>query len=189
MTSINFGSTPSINSISTTDYPKVPNCLTGTPSADCDEAIGDIYTTNTFCSDPAYQYTTFCACVNNSVPCPQTTMAACANTAYAYKPYAWTQSINGGPSQDDECKAINNCVNILEAGGTSNLVSGVSQVCGSTAPNSSVYNTLFSNPAVSLSLLFMIILLCIVIFIHTEDVELDLLSRVNGSSNSSSGQA
>jgi hypothetical protein len=189
MSQIVFGPDPAL----TTLPANIQSCLTGAPSETCDQLIGSLaqgYNATTggpFCASPQYKTTTYCACVNNSVPCPQTTMSACANTAFAYKPYAWSVApAPGAASPNEECKASNNCLNIIQVSGSQNVTSSINQSCGGgEAPNNIIVSTFISYPYITILLFFMIILLCIAIFIHTEDVEQELiLQNHNGTGRS-----
>ena len=96
------------------------------PSAECDGAVGSAAAGYGFCSDPTYRRMTYCACVNNSVGCPEYAMASCANAAYSYKPAAWYAPKADGLSQDAVCAKAPVCVNLV----VGNTSGHVTQQCG-----------------------------------------------------------
>ena len=93
------------------------------PSADCDAIIGSTAEPPGFCSENAYKQTTYCACVNNALPCPLYTSTACANSANAYVSSKLSAGLTG-------CKDQNFCINVVDVGGSQNIVSGITQQCG-----------------------------------------------------------
>lgn len=135
------------------------------PSQACDVIMGDAQTGTGFCASPAYEQTTYCACVNNAVACPQNSMAACANALYSYKPWAWNQAV-GGESKNETCAKAPICVNLVEVGGSQNIVSGITQQCG-TIQN--ITNILKTDPTLAVLLFVLIIAFIIVLSISPTD--------------------
>lgn len=141
------------------------------PSATCDNLIGDADSGHGFCSLPEYRTTTYCACVNNSAPCPQISMASCANAAFSYKPAAWytpTGPNGSGPSKNADCATSPICINLVEVGGDQNVVSGITQQCGTIT---NVTNVLKTNPFLAVLTFLLVIVLIIVMTSHTESAE------------------
>jgi hypothetical protein len=110
-----------------------PNAQTVTT----DGVIGSLASGQGYCSqttpDPRYPgsapyaQSTYCACVNNAIPCPMVAAAACANSAFAYLP---TRMTPPSGSAYAVCKDRPICINIVEVGGNQNIVSGITQQCG-----------------------------------------------------------
>lgn len=158
-----FGNDPDISTLD----PKVQACLPpNEPTQDCDKTIG--YAGNGgFCDNPNYQQTTYCACVNNAVACPQFSMAACANAAYSYKPWSWYQTLpNSTASKDSECSTSPICVNLLEIGGEGNLTSNITQQCGVIT---NITNILKTKPTFAILLLILFIALIIIMSLSTQN--------------------
>lgn len=172
-----FGPDPMLTSLPS----DMQNCLTTTPTPACDVIMGSAPSGQGHCANAMYAQTTYCSCVNNSMPCPQTTMAVCANTAYAYKPASWSVADANGVSTDENCRVANLCFNLVDVNGASNVVSSVNQSCGGGANQSSnkIIQVVSTNPILSFLLFFMIIVLLIVISIHTDDIENDILTKLN----------
>ena len=108
----------------------VAACLTGGPTSDCDaRIIGDWATPGSFCGTPATWQTKYCACVNGAAPCPmlQGGAGGCSNEALAYR--STSQAAPGG-QEYKACQGAQICVNLVEALGGGDVVSGVSQSCG-----------------------------------------------------------
>lgn len=144
----------------------VQNCLKpGGASYLCDGIIGDMDSQIGFCGESQYARTTYCSCVNNSVPCPVYSMASCSNSALAYKPWAWYQAQPGGESQDTKCGKEPICVNVVEAEGTNNLVPGLNQQCG-TIEN--ITNIAKTNPIMAAIIMILVIILVITLVIHID---------------------
>jgi hypothetical protein len=125
-----FGPDPAISDLSE----EVQACLqqpAGSESNSCDGIIGSASTGRGFCADEKYKQTTYCACVNNAISCPQVAMASCANAAFAYKPSVWYQRTGtNGPTPNETCSKSTICVNLIEVGGSHNIVTGANQQCG-----------------------------------------------------------
>lgn len=141
--------------------------MTSSPS--CDNYIGYAASGQGFCAQDEYKRTTYCACVNNAVACPQYSMASCANAAFAYKPSWWytkTGPNGDGPSKNETCEKTPICVNLVEVGGNQNMVANVTQQCGTVT---NVTNMLKANPMMSAFALILFIMLIIVLAVHTED--------------------
>jgi hypothetical protein len=125
--------------------------------------IGNAATGYGFCGQEETAQMTYCACVNNSTACPQYSMASCANSAYAYKPWSWYQpGLAGKPSEDAKCEKTPICVNLVEVGGENNVVSGVTQQCGTF---SRMVNILKASPA--LAVLAFLLLIALVVTLVT----------------------
>lgn len=93
---------------------------TGQGTAPCDKTMGSIASGGGYCATTPYSTMTYCACVNNTLPCATVTSQYCSNDPYSYKPsYA-------SPS----CANANLCVNAVDTG--SGIVDGVTQVCGAS---------------------------------------------------------
>jgi len=138
-------------------------CLTPVASTPaCDEYIGSADSGQGFCADPLYKTTTYCACVNNAISCPQFSMASCANAAYAYKPswwYAGTGPGGAGPTPNATCATSPICVNLVEVGGDQNVVTGITQQCGTIT---NVTNVLKTNPTLA-TLAFLLFVILIIV--------------------------
>ena len=151
-----FGPDPPLDSLVGADAPfKV--CLGDNLSPEtrryCDEIVGRWGGTG-YCADSKFAQTTYCACVNNLIPCPMFAAAACANAAFSYR----TSRMQEGGVAYKECKGQPICVNIVEIGGSQNVVSGITQQCGVIQNIQNVYNT---NP--KLAVLTFILFIALVI--------------------------
>ena len=136
-------------------------------SAACDLIVGSSASGLGFCGDPRWRQTTYCACVNNSVGCPSFSMAACANSAHAYKPYAWYQSPQPGQlSPYETCAKSPICVNLVEVGGSQNVVSGITQQCGAIT---NLTRLLKANPVLAAAAFVLVIALIVVLSSDTVD--------------------
>jgi hypothetical protein len=124
-----------------TDFSKClpPNILTAKEQADCDKIVGSKASGSGFCSATNFGYDrmTYCACVNSAIPCPMLASAACANSANAYMP---SKMLPTGAAFA-ECKDARICVNIVEVGGSQNIVSGITQECGAIQNVENIINT------------------------------------------------
>jgi hypothetical protein len=158
-----FGPDPPLSSLGVT----AQQCLTpGASSAACDKYIGSADSKNGFCALDNYKTTTYCACVNNASPCPQFSMASCANAAYAYKPHWWYEPPTpGAPTPDTKCSTAPICVNLVEVGGGQNVVSGITQQCG-TIKN--ISNVLKTNPTLAVLTFLLFITLIVVMSLHAD---------------------
>lgn len=146
--------------------PLMQGCLPpNAPSRSCDTAMGNAQSGTGFCASPSFEKTTYCACVNNAVTCPQNSMAACASALYSYKPWIWNQAI-GGESRNETCAKTPICVNLVEVGGSQNLVSGITQQCG-TIQN--ITNVLKTNPTLAILLFILFIAFIVVLSITPTD--------------------
>ena len=147
----------------------------------CDAFIGSAAQGSGFCALDEYKQTTYCACVNNAVACPQYAMASCANAAFAYRPAAWYAKTGAGhdsPSENDSCKSAPICVNLVEIGGEQNLVSGITQQCGTIT---NITNILKTNPTLAILAAVLLIMLIVVMSIHTDaDSKLPPMVPFNG---------
>jgi hypothetical protein len=143
-------------------------CLPPNSSTEqCDELIGSAQDGQGFCADPNYRQMTYCACVNNSVACPEYAMASCANSAYSYKPWAWYQpGPDGAPSKDQNCASAPICVNLMEVGGSQNVVSDITQQCGTIT---NITNVLKTNPKLAALTFLLFIILVVVMSMRTAD--------------------
>ena len=96
------------------------------PSPACDAIVGDT-AHGGYCSEAPYRTMGYCACVNNAIGCPMIAAAACANSAFAYRPTA----MQAPAGQDyQSCKGVTICNNIANVYGSQNIVSGITQECG-----------------------------------------------------------
>lgn len=97
------------------------------PSVACDAIVGSTTLGSGYCNDSQYEQTTYCACVNNSLPCPSITSTICSNFEYAYTPTTMMP-----PSGLDyiKCKSQPLCINLAEIGGSQNVVTSINQQCG-----------------------------------------------------------
>jgi hypothetical protein len=159
-----FGPDPPITSLGSS----VQNCLPpNKATAACDAVIGSAQTGNGFCANPQYAQTTYCSCVNSAVACPNFALAACANTEYSYKPWYWNQpSTTGGPSRNQYCAKAPVCVNLVEVGGSQNIVSGITQQCGTIKD---ITNIIKTDPTMAVLIFILFIALIIVATLHTDD--------------------
>jgi hypothetical protein len=97
-------------------------------------------------------------------------MASCANAAYAYKPYWWYQPpAPGAPTPNAACSAAPICVNLVEVGGEQNVVSGVTQQCGTIT---NITNVLKANPALAALTLLLFVALAVVMAIRADPARL-----------------
>ena len=141
------------------------------PSSECDLIVGntamgeqgtDPASLNGFCADPQYRETTYCACVNNAIPCPMIAAAACANSAFSYLP---TGMIPPSGEHYLTCKNEPICINILEVGGSQNVVSGITQQCGIIT---NITNVVKANPSLAIIIFVLLIALIVVTTIKTD---------------------
>ena len=130
------------------------------PTEACDALVGSAALGYGYCAEPAYQRMTYCACVNNAVGCPEYAMASCANSAFSYRPWAWYQPGPAGqPSRDQMCEKAPICVDLVEVGGSQNVVSDITQQCGAVT---NLSKRLGGNPAlVVLALVLLITLVAV----------------------------
>jgi hypothetical protein len=139
------------------------------PSLACDAIIGAADSGTGYCAADAYKTTTYCACVNNIQSCPQFSMASCANAAYAYRPAAWYAGTGPGglsPSYQQSCATSPICVNIVDVGGSQNLVSGITQQCGVIT---NVTNVIKASPILAILAFILIVALVYVLMSRTDD--------------------
>jgi hypothetical protein len=160
-----FGPDAPIEALNT-DFSKClpPNILTVKEQADCDKIVGSKASGSGFCSATNFGYDrmTYCACVNSAIPCPMLASAACANSANAYMP---SKMLPTGAAFA-ECKDARICVNIVEVGGSQNIVSGITQECGAIQNVENIINT---NRALAVIVFILIIILVILIAMRPED--------------------
>jgi len=120
---------------------------------------------NGYCSVDRYSRMTYCSCVNNAIPCPMDAAASCANSAFAYRP---SNMIAPNGQAFKACKDATICVNIVEVGGSQNVVTGISQECGAIQ---NVRNIINSNPILAgIALILIIILVFLVLSRSSDDV-------------------
>lgn len=146
-----FGPDPAFSTL-----PAAFQACINAPSASCDSAVGSADAHSGFCSGP-YAQSTYCACVNNVIPCPMKAAAACANAEFAYLP---TAMMPGG-RENAECASAQICVNSIEVGGSQNVVWDATQECGNTQV---LNHFLTSNPTYSV-LVFVLLLAMLVVAI------------------------
>lgn len=157
---VNFGPDPPISSLPS-DF---QNCLPpNEPTSACDGIIGSADSGYGMCSDPKYQQTTYCSCVNNQISCPQTAAASCANSSFGYRTFKYTQKFNG-VSDQDTCKNSPICVNILDVGGSQNIASNITQQCGVITNITKVLKT---SPVLALITFILIVVLIILMSTNT----------------------
>lgn len=146
------------------------------PSTACDLTVGSLASGLGYCgqvdpasgeaiTSPVYAQMTYCACVNNAAPCPEYTSAVCANSAFAYRPHAWYASPSQGESYDANCQNTPICVNLVEVGGDQNVVSGLTQQCGTFETLQLVIG---ANPALALVAFFLILVIAGLLLARTE---------------------
>jgi len=105
-------------------------------------------------------------------------MAVCANTAFAYKPYAWSE---GTPSLNSECRSAPVCINMIEVGGSQNIANNVKQSCNlGEATANAAGNAAMNAPYLFVLLLVLFVLLAVVASIHTTDKEEELERIIKG---------
>lgn len=151
-------------------------CLPPNPATpECDQVVRSLAAGQGYCGNrdgsgnptsANYGQMTYCACVNNAISCPEFTSAACANSAFAYKPYAWAVENAGGESQYSSCEDTPICVNILEVGGDQNVVSGLTQQCGTFQTVQLVIGT---NPALAALAFILIVVIVVLLLARTDD--------------------
>jgi hypothetical protein len=160
-----FGPDPPFDTL----YDTFRMCLQpGKSSSDCDKIVGSLEAGSGFCGpNSGYAKTSYCACVNNLIPCPTQTAAACANSAFAYRP---TSMLPGGVAYE-ECKDRSLCVNLNEVGGKDNIVSGVTLSCG---PVQKFGNTIQASPI--LAIIAFILLIALIVLFYTDTGTTNALS-------------
>ncbi len=152
-TFVQFGPDPPIDSLPAAFQACLPP---NAPSSSCDAIIGSLQEGTGFCSDSHYAQTTFCSCVNNAIPCPMLAAAACANSAFSY--VTSRQTPPDGEAYVT-CKGQPICVNIVEVGGNQNVVSGITQECGTIT---NIENTVSANPTLA-AITFIICIILIIL--------------------------
>lgn len=130
-------------------------------SPNCDATVGSAAAGQGYCSQPAYAQTTYCACVNNAIPCPMVAAAACANSAFAYAPT--TMQAPGGQAYL-RCKGQPICVNIVEVGGSQNIVTGITQQCGLITD---VQNLISTSPLLAALTFILIVMIAVLLSLRT----------------------
>jgi hypothetical protein len=140
-------------------------------SAGCDGSIGSLQSGSGYCAvttpDPRYPGTapyaqsTYCACVNNAIPCPMVAAAACANSAFAYAPTKMTPPDGAAYAA---CKGQPICVNLIEVGGNQNVVSGITQQCGVIQ---NIQNIISTNPALAVLAFLLFVTLVVLLSMKT----------------------
>ena len=133
------------------------------PSVACDNLMGSAQHGSGICADSSYAKTTYCACINNAIPCPMVAAAACANSAFAYLP---TNQLPPNGTEFLACKDRQICVNLVEVGGSQNVVSGITQQCG---PITNIYNSIKANPTLAILAFLLFILLVVLMSMRTGD--------------------
>ena len=140
-----------------------PNTLSPAQQASCDTAVGSMASGIGYCSEAPYNTMTYCACVNNAIPCPMIAAAACVNSAFSYRPSDMLAP-NGQSYLD--CKGTPICVNIVEVGGSQNVVSGITQECGVIQ---NITNVISTNPPLAVLAIILFIMLVILLSMRSED--------------------
>lgn len=132
-----------------------PNVLTPAQQSACDAIVGSITAGTGYCSVAPFTGMTYCGCVNNSIPCPMIAATACANSASAFQPTAMR-------APDGQaylaCKGRPVCVNLVEVGGSQNVVKGVTQQCGDIQ---NFRTFILANPALLILVILLVIMLAV----------------------------
>lgn len=133
------------------------------PSGKCDATIGSLESGQGYCSQSPYDKMTYCSCVNNAIPCPMVAAAACANSAFAYS----TTEMQAPDGQAyAACKGQPICVNIVEVGGSQNVVTGITQQCGVIQ---NVQNIISASPTLAAVAFILVIMLIVMMAMRVED--------------------
>ena len=131
------------------------------PTSQTDEIVGSLEAGRGFCGpNSGLAKMSYCACVNNKIPCPTKTAASCANSAFAYRP---TTMLPGGTSYE-ACENLSICVNLAEVGGEENLVAGITQSCG---PVQNFTNTIQASPILAIFAFILLIALIVLVYMDT----------------------
>ncbi|MFA6166973.1 MAG: hypothetical protein WC700_10170 [Gemmatimonadaceae bacterium] len=133
----------------------------GTPG--CDALVGSAASGNGYCSRSQYAQTTYCACVNNAIPCAGVVAAACVNSEFAYRPTAIR-----APAGEDylACKNLPICINVVEVGGNQNVVQNIKQECG---PITNITNIINANPTLAILVFVLVVALVILMRMSVSD--------------------
>jgi hypothetical protein len=137
--------------------------LTAAERQRCDAVVGSLASGNGYCANDRYSRMSYCACVNNAIPCPMVAASACANSAFAYRPSAMS------PPDGEAylgCKDATICVNLVEVGGSQNVVSGITQQCGVIQ---NVRNVIGAYPIFAVILLVLVVCLAMLLVIARDD--------------------
>lgn len=171
--------------------PDFSACLPPNPSSpDCDSTVGSLQSGLGYCScdcdsggdtppsasacppgtcdGKSYAHMTYCACVNNAASCPQLSSAPCANSAFAYQPWGWSNTKKGDSTYDEECATTPICVNIVEVGGDQNVVNDLTQQCGTFETVQIIIGT---NPALAALALFLVLVILGLLLARTDRPE------------------
>ena len=127
--------------------------------------VGSLASGQGYCSQAPWANMTYCACVNNAIPCPMMASSACANSAFAFKP---TNMLPPNGVSYGECKNASICVNVVEVGGSQNVVSNITQECGVIQ---NVQNLVNTSPMLAAITFILIIVLIILLAMKTEGGE------------------
>ena len=141
-TYLTFGPDPPLSSL----HPAFISCLPpNSATAACDQTVGSSIQMVGMCALPEYRQTTYCSCVNNSVPCPEFVSPPCANSGFSYKPYSWSvKNPLTDKSKTEVCADFPLCINYLNIAGTDEELATVSQQCGIiTNPVANQTNVIF----------------------------------------------
>lgn len=138
-------------------------CVEKPGTAACDALVGSAASGQGYCSRPAYAQTTYCACVNNAIPCAGIAAAACVNSEFAYLPTAM-RAPDG--QKYLECMATPICVNVFEVGGNQNVVQNIKQECG---PITNITNIINTNPVLAVLVFVLVVALVVLMRTHVED--------------------
>ena len=169
-----FGPDPPFSTLPQDFQDCITASRTTTPIDGCDTTVGGAISGQTtgYCMvQPAgsletdYSQTTFCACVNNAISCPEFSVASCADAENAYIP---TEMALGG-SDYTKCKGQPICVNLVDIGGSSNLASNITQECGVIT---NIYNTITASPALA-AIVFVLVLALIILMMSRTDEDYD----------------
>lgn len=119
------------------------------PTVDCDmNIVGSLAHGAGYCAYPAYADTTYCACVNAPITSSQCYFAPCANSAYAYMTTKMKEQSGAN------CPQGIVCINIVDVGGSQNVVTGITQQCGIIT---NIVNAIQANPVLA-SIIFVLVL-------------------------------
>jgi hypothetical protein len=160
-TFVKFG--PDAQLPNTPDGWPVLDCIKNKKSSpECDSIIGSAAIGSGFCSKSPWDRMTYCACVNNALPCPHITTTTCSNSNSAYVPTQLTE--NG--REYNTCKDRDICVNVATVEGQNDVISDLVQDCG---PVTNVTNVLASTPIIGVLMIFILLLLVSILIsnIHT----------------------
>ena len=140
---------------------KIKACVTGNAStADCDDIM-----TAACAEGSPYEAQTYCACMNAPTPAAACFFAPCTNNAFAYVIQKQRDMVENKNGQTCPANAII-CNQILEVGGSDNVVSGNTMQCGIIT---NVQNIIKASPYLAVLLIVLVLLLVMVIAMKPDD--------------------